>query len=70
MSIGRRLIGFRRKVLGLGRFNSESGHGMAELVFDQLRLILKTGPNEDFIVVEQGPLDDLDSKLFEVLATD
>ncbi|MCP3964271.1 MAG: hypothetical protein GY719_41105 [bacterium] len=33
---------------------------MTELAFDQLLLIVRPGPNEDYIVIEQGAPKDLD----------
>jgi len=54
--IGHQLHGVRRWVMDLGGANDEFGHGITELTFDNEVVIFRPGPNEDFIVVENGPV--------------
>jgi hypothetical protein len=55
--IGKKLTGVRRYVLGLGRANDILGHGITELSFEEAVLVIRPGPNEDYLVVENGPLE-------------
>jgi hypothetical protein len=56
-AIGRELTRSHRYVLGLGRSNDPFGHGITEFDFDGVELVVRPGPNEDYLVVESGPLD-------------
>lgn len=58
-AIGQHLVAIVRFVLGLGSSNDELGHGITELHFDNSVLIIKPGPNEDYIIVEEGSVSDL-----------
>ena len=55
--VGKELTMTRRYILGLGRANDAFGHGITELTFDGVQLVVRPGPNEDYLVVESGPLD-------------
>jgi hypothetical protein len=55
--LGKRLTGARRYVLGFGRTNDAFGHGITELTFEDAQLVIGPGPNEDYLVVDTGPLD-------------
>ncbi|WP_437646442.1 hypothetical protein [Sorangium sp. So ce362] len=59
-TIGKRLIHARRFVLGLGRTNDAFGHGITELVFSGTLLVVRPGSNEDYLVIEDGPVDPSD----------
>ena len=56
-ALGKSLTRGRRYVLGLGRSNDAFGHGITELTFDDLQLVIGPGPNEDYLVIESGPVD-------------
>jgi len=53
--------------LGLGRSNDEWGHGITALKFDRLTLVVRPGPNEDYILVEEGPPRDLDAEYWTLV---
>lgn len=55
-ALGRELGAVARLVLGLGKSNDECGHGITELSFGELKLVVRPGPNEDYIVVQEGTL--------------
>ncbi len=69
LAIGKRLTELRRYVLGLGRSNDERGHGFTELVFGTYSIVVGPGPNEDYIVIEQGPLRALDPQYWTLVYT-
>jgi hypothetical protein len=54
--IGQKLIGVSRIVLGLGRSADEHDHGVTELQFERKIISVEPGPNEDFIVISEGPV--------------
>jgi hypothetical protein len=56
-AVGKPLTGARRYVLGLGRTNDAFGHGITELTFEDTQIVIRPGPNEDYLVVDTGPLD-------------
>lgn len=56
-ALGKRLVRARRFVLGLGRSNDAFGHGITELAFNGTLLVVRPGPNEDYLVIEDGPVD-------------
>lgn len=53
-AVGKHLTRAHRHVLGAG---GPFGHGITELTFDDVQLVVRPGPNEDYLVVESGPLD-------------
>lgn len=58
--LGKRLTGARRYVLGLGHTNDAFGHGITELTFEDVQIVIRPGPNEDYLVVDAGPLEPSD----------
>lgn len=56
-ALGKPLTGTHRYVLGLERTNDAFGHGITELIFIDAQLVIRAGPNEDYLVVEEGPFD-------------
>jgi hypothetical protein len=56
-AIGKRLLNVTRHVLGLGWSSDEEGHGITVLRFEDIELVVRPGPNEDFIEVLAGPLE-------------
>jgi hypothetical protein len=49
----------------LGTSNDEWGHGITELKFDNsLPVVVKPGPNEDYLVVESRPVSNFDPELW------
>lgn len=56
-ALGRPLTSVRRYVLGLGESNDEFGHGVTELGFAGVNIVVRAGPNEDYLVFEEGPFD-------------
>jgi hypothetical protein len=56
-ALGKSLTRARRYVLGFGHANDAFGHGITELTFEDAQLVIRPGPNEDYIVVDTGPLD-------------
>ncbi len=56
-ALGKPLTGARRYVLGLGRANDAFGHGITELTFEDTQLVIRPGPNEDYLVVDEGAID-------------
>lgn len=56
-ALGKPLTGARRYVLGLGHANDVYGHGITELTFEDVQLVIRPGPNEDYLVVDVGPFD-------------
>lgn len=56
----KRLTGARRYVLGLGDTNDAFGHGITEVSFEDVQLVVRPGPNEDYLVADVGPLDPSD----------
>src|SRR5262245_32333355 len=56
-ALGKRLTGARRYVLGPGRTPDPFGHGITELTFEDAQFVVRPGPNEDYLVVDVGPLD-------------
>src|SRR5262245_38029757 len=56
-ALGKSLTRARRYVLGLGRANDAFGHGITELTFEDAQLVIRPGANEDYLVVDTGPLD-------------
>ena len=56
-ALGKHLTAARRHVLGLGRSNDAFGHGVTELDFENVRLVIRPGPNEDYLVIEESPFD-------------
>lgn len=56
-ALGQRLTGVRRQVLGLGRASDAFGHGITELTFERVSVVVRPGPDEDYLIVEEGPLD-------------
>jgi hypothetical protein len=55
--LGRSVIGVRRYVMGLRRSDDVFGHGVTEFDFEGVKLVVRPGPNEDYLVVEQGEID-------------
>ena len=53
--LGKNLTGAYRYVLASTK--DAFGHGITELEFENTRVVIRPGPNEDYLVVEQGPLD-------------
>jgi hypothetical protein len=53
--IGKSLTGARRYVLG--EPHDAFGHGITELAFEDAKVIVRGGPDEDYLVIETGPLD-------------
>ncbi len=56
-AIGKPLTRACRYVLGLGRANDAFGHGITELTFEDTQLVIRPGPNEDYLIVDMGPFD-------------
>jgi len=56
-ALGKTLSKARRYVLGLGRTNDAFGHGITELTFEDVRLVIRPGPNEDYLVIDAGTVD-------------
>ena len=59
-AVGQVLKGLKRYVVGLGSVNDEWGHGMTEIHFETTVLTIKPGPDEDYIVIEEGAVRDED----------
>src|SRR5690606_21621666 len=53
-AVGQHVRGLRRWVLDLGGANDEFGHGVTVLELDDGAVTFRPGPNEDFIVAQQG----------------
>jgi len=56
-ALGKPLTRARRYVLELGSANDAFGHGITELTFEDAQIVIRPGPNEDYLVVDTGPLD-------------
>ena len=56
-ALGLKLHGVRRFILGLGASNDETGHGITILTLDEREVVVRPGPNEDYIEVLPGPFD-------------
>lgn len=52
--LGRKLLHIVRYVLGFSKTNDPSGHGITELHFEEFTISVRPGPNEDFIIIEEG----------------
>jgi hypothetical protein len=56
-ALGKPLTRARRCVFWLGCANDAFGHGITELTFEDAQIVIRPGPNEDYLVVDTGPLD-------------
>src|SRR2546423_14239629 len=56
-TLGRKLLRIVRYVLGFPKTNDALGHGITELHFEEFVISIRPGPNEDFIIIDQGELD-------------
>lgn len=52
--LGRRVRGIERWIMDLGGANDEFGHGVTLFHLDDGFVTFRPGPNEDFIIVEEG----------------
>lgn len=57
LALGKPLTGARRYVLGFAKRNDPFGQGITELSFGYSQLVVRPGPNEDYLVITGGPLD-------------
>jgi hypothetical protein len=55
--LGTRVVSVKRFVLGLGLSNDEFGHGITQIDFENCSIVVRPGPNEDYLVIELGPVD-------------
>ena len=55
--LGKKIGGIHRWVLDLGGANDEFGHGISQFEANGNCLVIRPGPNEDFMLVEQGPFN-------------
>jgi hypothetical protein len=56
-ALGKQLTGARRCVFSLGCANDAFGHGITELTFENMKLVIRPGPNEDYLIVEAQSFD-------------
>ena len=55
--LGKRLTAAHRNVLGVERTHDAFGHGITVLAFEGAQLVVRPGPDEDYLVIDTGSFD-------------